>query len=141
VNRTTVEIPEHQVDAIRRGLLASHEAVAEEVELVERDQSSGAAAAAEELADLQQQLLALEQLIEQLPASEGMGHQTVTGAREPLRIAACDALVSTIEELGSHAHDYWRQERTLDQLGCSLEATGEYLTLLRAIEHEPSPTG
>jgi hypothetical protein len=141
VNRTTVEIPGHQVDAIRRGLLASHEAIAEEVELVGREQSQGDATAAGELAGLQQQLLALEQLIEQLPASGAVGHQTVTGAREPLRIAACDALVSTIEELGSHAHDYWRQERTLDQLGCSLEATREYLVLLGHIEHEPAPAG
>jgi hypothetical protein len=124
VDQITVEIPRQQLDALEQGLITSRAAIAEQAGRRARGDPSERGSPLE--------LAALDGLLGQLgaPSSECR----LTGEREPLRIATCDALVAAIEALGRGAHAYWRAQVPLAQLELDLDAVAECVQLLHRIE-------
>ncbi len=124
VDQITVEIPRQQRDAVQKGLITSRAAIVE--------QAARRARGAPSKREPPLELAALDGLLDQLGASVSPGH--VTGEREPLRIASCDALVVAIETLGSSAHAHWRARVPVAQLERDLAVVAECVRLLHRIE-------
>lgn len=119
-----MEIPRQQLDAVQEGLITSRAAIVEQAGRRARGDPSRR--------DPPLQLVALDGLLDQLGAPASKRH--VTGEREPLRIASCDALVAAIESLERSAHAHWRAQVPVAQLERDLAAVAECVQLLHRIE-------
>jgi hypothetical protein len=126
--RITIRIPQARIKAVRKGLRTSHAVVAEDLAHTRRHNpcSPHIRSAAARLAELCT-------LLDQLRHATSRG-TTITGEYEPLHAAACDALVTAIEQLSCAAHSHWNQRPNLRRLRRRLGAVAGCVALLERIE-------
>ncbi len=136
--RITVVIPKAHVPAIRDALRSSHAAISEEVQDLRATSQRSPA-----LTCHVKRLAELCSLLDQLADDTREIDRAITGDYGPLRTAACDALVTAIEQLDAVAHSYWRHDASAARLDDRLQTVTErveLLSALRAANDDPPAT-